>query len=219
MTTIGYGNTAPVTQGGRSMIFTLGFLSILIFAGVLAKAGSIIVAIVDDWLYRIKLSWLTWPSIQAFIWGALYYLWCYAIAWYYVYWNQERLDVEIMYKDAYWYAYITTTTVGLGDHYLDHAVLIGIDLLVWPLLILVGFVLLSSFLNKVGELLGNLMPAEKSSFVETLADDSRPMFSCCPNWFQKPQSSSGMESVSEGTVPGESKPPTKEEVGELEDKT
>ena len=69
-------------------------------------------------------------------------IFCHSIAWYYVYWNQERLDVEIVYKDAYWYAYITTTTVGLGDHYLDHAILIGIDLLVWPLLILVGFVLL-----------------------------------------------------------------------------
>ncbi|KAK1744491.1 hypothetical protein QTG54_005024 [Skeletonema marinoi] len=48
MTTIGYGNTAPATDGGRIMIFTLGFVSILFFGFVLGKAGSIVVAIVED---------------------------------------------------------------------------------------------------------------------------------------------------------------------------
>merc|ERR1711957_1139995 len=31
MTTIGYGNTAPETQGGRALVFTFGLLSILLF--------------------------------------------------------------------------------------------------------------------------------------------------------------------------------------------
>ena len=35
MTTVGYGNTAPTTEGGRAIIFTLGFFSILLFAGIL----------------------------------------------------------------------------------------------------------------------------------------------------------------------------------------
>ncbi|KAL9186811.1 hypothetical protein ACHAXT_010531 [Thalassiosira profunda] len=179
MTTIGYGNTAPVTDGGRAMIYTLGFASILIFAGLLAKAGSIVVAVIDDWLHRLHLSVLAWPSIQAFVWGGLYYLWSFLIASYYVHWNDDRLAEEITYKDAYWFAYMSTTTIGLGDYYLDHSVIIGIDLLVWPLLILFGFVLLSAFLNKVGELVASFLPKEQADFAGKLAAEEH-MFSCCP---------------------------------------
>ena len=103
MTTIGYGNTAPETTGGRAMIYTLGFFSILLFAGILAKAGSIICAIVDDWLNRIKLSCLTRPSVQVIIWGAIYYAYCLWIASYYIYWVKNRLDDEITYQEGYWY--------------------------------------------------------------------------------------------------------------------
>ena len=80
ITTKGYGNTTPVTTGGRAMIFTFGFFSVLFFAGFLAKSGLVVVTIIDDWLDRIKLSWLTWPSIQAIVWGVLYYLWILLIA-------------------------------------------------------------------------------------------------------------------------------------------
>jgi hypothetical protein len=198
MTTIGYGNTAPQTNGGRAMVFTFGFFSILLFAGILAKAGSIVVAIVDDWLDRIKLSWLTQPAVQALLWGALYYLWCLMIAAYFVYWNMERLDATVDFSDGYWYAYITTTTVGLGDYYLEHAAVVGTDLIVWPLLILFGFVLLSSFLNKMGELFASFVPAEQSTFAEALAEDERPMFSCCPTWFQRRGSAEGAEVEASG---------------------
>ena len=198
MTTIGYGNTAPETTGGRAMIYTLGFLSILLFAGILAKAGSIIVAVVDDWLNRIKLSCLTRPSVQVIIWGAFYYLWLLMIASYYIYWVKVRLDDEIGYREGYWYAYITTTTVGLGDFYLEHAAITGIDLLLWPLLILYGFVWLSSFLTKLGELFSLLRPSKRPPFDERLAKDERPMFSCCPNWFQRQYSITGSTIRGEG---------------------
>lgn len=185
MTTIGYGNTAPETDGARAMVFTLGFLSILLFAAVLAKAGSIVNAIVEDFLRRSHLTFLTRNWIQIIIWGALYYLWSLLIASYYIHWSLIRLDEEVSYKDAYWFAYITTTTVGLGDYYLEHAVLIGIDLLIWPLLILFGFVLLASFLTALKDTLVAVMPNEEAEFADTLDD-----IPVCPSFCKSKRGSS-----------------------------
>jgi len=63
MTTIGYGNTAPVSEGGRAMIYTLGFFSILLFAVILGGAGTIVVAIWDDFVNRTKLHQLNIPWV------------------------------------------------------------------------------------------------------------------------------------------------------------
>lgn len=185
MTTIGYGNTAPETDGARAMVFTLGFLSILLFAAVLAKTGSIVNAIVEDFFRRSHLTFLTRNWVQMIIWGALYYLWSLLIASYYVHWSLSRLDEEVSYKDAYWFAYITTTTVGLGDYYLEHAVLIGIDLLIWPLLILFGFVLLASFLTALKDTLAAIMPNEEAEFADTLDD-----IPVCPSLWKSKRGSS-----------------------------
>ena len=73
---------------------------------------------------------------------------------------------------------ISTTTVGLGDYYLEHGVIVGYDLLVWPLLFLFGFVLLSSFLTKVAEFLASFFPSDKPTFAESLADADVPLFPC-----------------------------------------
>ena len=164
------------------MIFTLGFLSILVFGVVLGKAGSIVVAIVEDFLLRTHLCFLTRHWIQMIIWGALYYLWSLLIAAYYMYWNWLRLGETVDLKDAYWFAYITTTTVGLGDYYLDHAAIIGVDLLVWPLLILYGFVLLAAFLTALGEFVKTC--DDGTDFADKLAAE-RSLFSCFPKWFQR----------------------------------
>ena len=178
MTTVGYGNTAPTTDGGRAMIFTLGFLSILLFAGILANAGGVVTAIVDDGIDRANLSKLNRPWASALFWGSMYYLWMVLIASYYQWWQEDRLEDTIDYADSYWFAYISTTTVGLGDYYLEHGVIIGQDLLVWPLLFLFGFVLLSSFLTKIAEFLASFFPSDKPTFAENLADADVPLFPC-----------------------------------------
>ena len=173
ITTQGYGNTAPVTAGGRAMIYTFGFLSLLVFGVFLAKSGSVVVTIIDDWLKRRNLEWLTWPSIQAFVFGVLYYLWILLIASYYIYWIESGPnDSEVSVSEAYWFAYITTTTIGLGDYYLEHAVIASGDLITWPLLILFGFVLLSAFLNNLGDLLASFFGSTRS-LAEILAKEEQ----------------------------------------------
>ena len=176
MTTIGYGNTAPTTDGARAMVFTLGFLSILLFAAVLAKAGSIVTVIADDAFDRLKLTKINVPWVATLFWGALYYIWMCAIASYTVWWKDHTLDEEMPYKDAYWFSFISTTTVGLGDFFLEHEVIRRRDLIVWPLLFLMGFVLLSSFLNKLSEVIMNWFPQGRPSLEENLENTDVPCF-------------------------------------------
>eukprot|EP00978_Attheya_sp_CCMP212_P023061 scaffold69809_cov42-Attheya_sp.AAC.2 len=54
MTTIGYGNATPVTAGGRAMVYTLGFVSIILFTAIIGRAGYAVLQIVDDGLRRCE---------------------------------------------------------------------------------------------------------------------------------------------------------------------
>jgi hypothetical protein len=59
---------------------------------------------------------------------------------------------DFSFQDGYWFSYISTTTVGLGDIFLEPETIQSRDLVTFPLLFLVGFVYLSSFLGKFAEL-------------------------------------------------------------------
>mmetsp|Transcript_2383 Transcript_2383/g.4324 ORF Transcript_2383/g.4324 Transcript_2383/m.4324 type:complete len:461 (+) Transcript_2383:100-1482(+) len=119
MTTIGYGNATPETEGGRAMIYTLGFLSILMFAIILGTAGTIIVSIWDDFIDRTKLHQLNIPWVACVFWGFCYYAWLLAIAVVTQNWKNARLGDDMEFSEAYWFSYISTTTVGFGDYYLE----------------------------------------------------------------------------------------------------
>ena len=156
----GYGNQAPVTTGGRSLVWTAGFFSILLFATVLGFSGYIFSSIFDDAVRRVKLNWFATPWFGCFLWGASWFAWILFIAYYVNDWWERRLadkhfaDVE----DALWFAYISTSTVGLGDYYLQPEVIFASDVLSFSLMYLIGFVLLSSFFSKFGELMTGLAP-------------------------------------------------------------
>lgn len=172
LTTIGYGNQAPETDAGRAMIYSLGFLSILMFAGILATAGFIAAAIVDDTLVRSRLVVLTRPCLSWVFWGILYYGWMAAIAAVTVRWKRTRLGPsadDFTIRDGYWFGYISSTTVGLGDIFLEPEVFLYRDLVTFPLLFLVAFVLVAAFLSKFAELIGLLIG--KKSLVEDLVGE------------------------------------------------
>jgi hypothetical protein len=169
MTTIGYGNYAPVTNAGRTMVLTLGFASLLMFGAVLARAGQIISAIVDDLFVRFHCNFLTTrPWATCFAWGALYYLWMLAIAAKTVVWKEGRLGESFGLRDGYWFAYISTTTIGLGDMFLEPEVLFRRDVFIGTLLLLMGFTFLSSFLVKLTEVF--LSWKRRKGFYESMLD-------------------------------------------------
>lgn len=62
-------------------------------------------------------------------------------------WNADRLGTsDVSFRDGYWFAYISTTTIGLGDFTLNPAVLVATDMIFWPFIFLLGFVLFSAFI-------------------------------------------------------------------------
>jgi hypothetical protein len=97
------------------MLYTVGFLSILVFAAVASGSGHVVSAIFEDFMKKTKLHILTHPMVSIVFWGGIYYLWLLLIAGYTADWKQNRLGEEFSYSDGYWFAYISTTTVGLGD--------------------------------------------------------------------------------------------------------
>jgi hypothetical protein len=182
MTTIGYGNATPETKGGRAMIYTLGFLSILMFAIILGTAGTIIVTIWDDFIDRTKLHQLNIPWVACVFWGFCYYAWLLAIAVVTQNWKNARLGDDMEFSEAYWFSYISTTTVGFGDYYLQPDVILRQDLITFPLMFLTGFVLLANFFVKLTELLTSLVPTHRRSLEEILIESKVP---CMPESVKK----------------------------------
>lgn len=173
------GNAAIETTEGRTLVYTLGFFSILAFGGILIGAGSVVTAIADDASIRLHQRRLANPWVASFLWGALYYVWMIVIAnvsitecqtahcltersqlslslfsKFYVNWTERRLGTigEVSMRDGYWFAYISTTTIGLGDFILTPGVLRAIDMVSWPFNFLVGFVFFSAFVGKLSQI-------------------------------------------------------------------
>ena len=95
-TNVGYGNCSPSTTEGRAMVFTFGFLCILIFGAVLAKAGDIITTIFDDLVQRHRrLNWLSISWVAMLFWGVLFYVWLFVIAVATVEWKEPRVGQDM----------------------------------------------------------------------------------------------------------------------------
>lgn len=107
MTTIGFGNVTPTIKGDRTLVYTVGFVTIIVFAGVLATAGHVFTTIIDDLVGRTKCTkWLKNPLVQMLIWGTLFYGFLCVIAQTAIYWKKERVGVEMTFKDAYWFSFV-----------------------------------------------------------------------------------------------------------------
>eukprot|EP00521_Asterionellopsis_glacialis_P007400 CAMPEP_0195290162 /NCGR_PEP_ID=MMETSP0707-20130614/6136_1 /TAXON_ID=33640 /ORGANISM="Asterionellopsis glacialis, Strain CCMP134" /LENGTH=476 /DNA_ID=CAMNT_0040350251 /DNA_START=18 /DNA_END=1448 /DNA_ORIENTATION=- len=168
MTTVGYGNTAPSTRGGRLLVYTLGFLSIIAFAAILGSAGHIMLTICDDFFLRVRLKRLVDGFLSALFWLSAMLLWFFIVAAIYKVIYEERYPVKegitlqfndgqsypyksppISFSDGFWFSFITGTTVGLGDLYIAHETYSVRDMFYVPLLFLVSFLFFSNFAIKL----------------------------------------------------------------------
>lgn len=165
----GYGNQAPSSLGGRAMVFTVGFVSIILFASNMATTGTIISHIVFDLFHRLRLKILIRKEVMIFIWGLFWYTWMVLLSFSFMEWTKRRLFTDIHWQDAYWFSYISTSTVGLGDYFQTPEVLFINDLVQFSLSYLFGFVLLSTFLTELGNLLGQYIPDVGSELGKRLA--------------------------------------------------
>jgi hypothetical protein len=84
------------------MVYTLGFLSLLCFGGVLAYSGFVISSILDDAFRRTKINFLLNDWVSLLIWGSFAYLWMLVIGQHYVSWRKDRLDDTISLSNGYW---------------------------------------------------------------------------------------------------------------------
>ena len=165
---IGYGNQAPQTGEGRLLTACLGFVSILAFATVLASSGYILLIIFDDLVIRCKLNLLAKPWIACPFWGLTWVAWMSFIGQYTKGWWSRRADFEVSNQESWWFAYISTTTVGLGDFFLQPEVIFVNDLLTFTLMFLTGFVFLATFLGKLQDLLIDYFPDHGSKLRKRL---------------------------------------------------
>lgn len=161
----GYGNQAPVTDDGRLLIYIAGTFSLILFAAVLGSTGYIILAVFDDFVSRFWLSkCLKYPIVGVLLWGSIWLCWSLLIATDADLWWQARLpDFDADQSDTLWFAFISTSTIGLGDYFLQPEIIFASDALKFSVEFLVGFVFLSTFLNKIGEFLFSIMPQRTNS--------------------------------------------------------
>ena len=178
MTTVGYGNQAPVTYEGRMLVYTAGIASLLLFGAVLGQAGFICLSISDDFVSRFSISkWIQNPWVGTVLWGGIWLTFALTLGTSYDMLYEERLpDFEVNREDAIWFAYISTTTIGLGDYYLKPEVMFASDTLNFSLLFLVGFIFLSTFFSKIMEAIGSLVPCSDSGLKVRLK--ATPIFAC-----------------------------------------
>jgi len=167
MTTVGYGNTAPSTRGGRLLVYTLGFVSIIAFAAILGSAGYVMLTICDDFFLRVRLKRLADGFLSALFWLSAMLLWFCFVAFIFRVGYERRFPVKegitvqldgasILYQappfsfsDGFWFSFITGTTVGLGDTHIDHETYLVRDMFYLPLMLLVSFLFLSNFAIKL----------------------------------------------------------------------
>ena len=157
------------------MVLSLGFLSILFFGAILARAGLIVAVIFDDAIRRWGKRLVVFAKGvgSMLFWGCCSVMWMLILAQVTRTWKNDRLAEEaddFDYWDGVWFAYISTTTVGLGDIFLEPELLIARDLFVFSLLFLGSFTLLSAFLSEISK----AMSQEKETLVGSILRELQP---------------------------------------------
>jgi len=150
MTTIGYGNAVPKTNSGRGLVFSLGFVSIICFAAIIGHSSKIMLERIDDKLSRYKrLIFLTEGLPAVFLWLAMFWSWIGAYALCYLYVENRDDGAHNDFGEALWFSYISMTTIGFGDYFLNYYNNYYSRFFLWTLTMLIGFLILGNFALKL----------------------------------------------------------------------
>ena len=142
-----------MTKSGRALVITLGFVSILAFTACIGAAAYVCLCIVDDALKRLNMRRLTKGWTAVCFWLAILNLWTLVIAGIADWYTRSRYHQEFDLENAYWFAFVSITTVGFGDYHIQHEGFRQVDMLLIPICLLIGFVLLANFLLKLSDVL------------------------------------------------------------------
>merc|ERR1711957_584438 len=106
----------------------------------------------DDFFLRAPYtSRLASGWVASLFWFSCYWLWNLVLSGFFISFWTHILEEDLTLRDALWFAYVSTTTIGFGDTHIPHAYVEWYDMLWIPLSILVGFVLFANFGLKLGE--------------------------------------------------------------------
>jgi hypothetical protein len=169
MTTIGYGNQIPTTTDGIALVGGLAWLGIVLFGAVSVFAGRIMSILLDDFFRRFKLTILGKESFGALFWCGVSIGWIYLMGLQtYDFWNDRIINSQFTRNEALWFSYVTSTTIGFGNLYLQPEVFFVADVFTWSLSFLIGFVFLTSFLGKVGDIGSKCFPDSSKQLLASL---------------------------------------------------
>jgi len=174
MTTIGYGTYYPHTDGGRFMVYTCGFLCIIATIAFNATAGHVMLVICDDILHRARLSRFTKGPLAVLFWLCLLILWMLVLSLCVKNFVIQRTDNKFSLSRAYWFAFISTTTVGLGDLSIPPEEFEIIDMFYIPTVFLIGFAIIGNFAVKTLGMLLVWFPTDNT--LEMMLEASRTSY-------------------------------------------
>lgn len=144
------------------LVYTCGALTIVLFIGLNAIASNVVRVITEDGLIRCGLRRLTRGLPAMLLWMLLTILWIFILAGVAHAWSIGRMGewIDFDFSNNLWYSFITITTVGLGDFAIPHEEYEARDMFSIPLIMLLGFVILGTFAEKLIVLLVPLWPRE-----------------------------------------------------------
>lgn len=162
MTTIGYGNQVIQTGQGRALVACFGFFSILAFGAVSAAASQILIVVFDDFVKRCNLKVLSRPAVSVVLWTLIAFSWTMFFASKSYDWWRDRVPAEdqpyASFWDSVWFAYLTTTTIGLGDFYYQPDYIFVADVFWLSLTCLLCFVFFATLIGQIVALFSGIFP-------------------------------------------------------------
>jgi len=143
---------------------------IIAFGGIMIANANTLTALLDDLFRRTNMSWLKRPVYSTPLWAMTSFFYIILVAWYVRrYWDLHIPDEDYTPGDSYWFSYITLLTVGFGDFYVQPQGLFARDVIIWTTLLLYGFGILASFLDRFSNLIESWLPKRKEPFEYHLA--------------------------------------------------